>query len=52
MSIMGHYINSSLGRPYDWELREEQLAFMPIEGHHNSVNQAKVLIHTVDQYGP
>ena len=40
MSITGHYIDSL----NDWELKEEQLAFTPIEGHHNVVNQAKILI--------
>jgi hypothetical protein len=51
MSITGHYIDSSPDKPYVWELKEEQLAFTPIEGRHNAVNQAKILVHTIDRYG-
>jgi hypothetical protein len=51
MSITGHYISSSLDSPDKWELKEEQLAFSPIEGRHNAVNQAKILIRTVERYG-
>jgi hypothetical protein len=51
MSITGRYIDFLPDSPHDWELREEQLAFTPVEGRHNSVNQAKVLVRTVNQYG-
>ena len=51
MSITGHYIGSSTDKPNDWELKDEQLAFTPIEGWHNAQNQAKVLAQTIDQYG-
>jgi hypothetical protein len=46
MSITGHYIDAS----NDWELKEEQLAFTPIAGRHNAVNQSKILIRTIERY--
>jgi hypothetical protein len=51
MSVMGHYIYSPLDKPNDWELREEQLTFTPIDGQHNAINQLKILIKTIDCYG-
>ena len=38
-------------RKNDWELKEEQLAFAPIEGCHNAINQSKILVRIIDKYG-
>jgi len=45
-----HYIASPADRPHEWELRNQQLAFSPFEGHHSGANMANILIHTVDRY--
>lgn len=51
LSVTGHYIASPPGRPQDWELRSEQLAYTHFEGNHSGANMANVLIRTVDRYG-
>ena len=50
LSVTGHYITAPEGRPQEWELRSEQLAFTHFEGNHSGANMASVLIHTVDRY--
>ena len=50
MSITAHYVDSSLDGQNDWLLKKEQLAFIPIEGRHNAVNQAKILLQTIKRY--
>ena len=50
MSITGHYIDTLLNGQNAWMLKEEQLAFTPIKGRHNAVNQAKLLIQTIERY--
>jgi hypothetical protein len=51
LSVMAHYISSSVDNPQQWELRCEQLAFAPIHGNHSGSNIAKILIETIDKYG-
>jgi hypothetical protein len=51
LSVTGHYISSPEGRPQEWELKSEQLAFTHFEGAHSGANMANVLIRTVDRYG-
>jgi hypothetical protein len=51
LSITAHYISAHEDRPQDWELRSEQLAFVPFEGNHSGANMANVLVRTVDRYG-
>jgi hypothetical protein len=50
MSITGHYIDTPPEKPSDWDLKEVQLAFTPLEGRHNAVNQAKVLIRMIERF--
>ena len=51
ISITGRYIDASVDRPNDWELKAEQLAFETIEGRHTSINIALILARTVSRYG-
>ena len=50
LSVTGHYITAPEGRPREWKLKSEQLAFTHFEGNHSGVNMANVLIRTVDRY--
>ena len=50
LSVTGHYITTPKGRPHDWELKSEQLAFTHFEGNHSGANMADVLIRVVDHY--
>jgi hypothetical protein len=51
LSVTGHYISFPKERPHDWELKSEQLAFVPFEGNHSGANMANVLVRTIDHYG-
>jgi hypothetical protein len=51
LSITGHYIAAPIEKPQDWELKSEQLAFAPFEGHHSGENMANVIIRVMDRYG-
>ena len=51
LSITGHYITASPDRPNAWELKMQQLAFAPFEGHHSGSNMANVIGRTLDRYG-
>ena len=48
--VTGHYIISSPDNLQQWELKTEQLAFMPIVGNHSSDNIAKILLETIDAF--
>jgi hypothetical protein len=50
LSVTGHYITAPEGRPLEWELKSEQLAFTHFEGNHSGANMANVLIRTIDRY--
>ena len=50
LSVTGHYIASPADWPHEWELRNQQLAFSPFEGHHSGANMANILIHMADHY--
>ena len=50
LSVTGHYITAPEGRPQEWKLKSEQLAFTHFEGNHSGANMANVLIHTLDRY--
>jgi hypothetical protein len=49
-SVTGHYIWSPAGKPLQWELRNEQLDFMWIEGNHSGHNISNILVTTIDRY--
>jgi hypothetical protein len=50
LSITGHYIAVLPDRPDAWELKTQQLAFAPFEGHHSGSNMSNVIIRTLDRY--
>jgi hypothetical protein len=51
LSVTAHYIDSPMDRPDQWMLREAQLAFTLLEGHHTGVNIASVLETVIERYG-
>jgi hypothetical protein len=51
LSITAHYISSPIDKPQQWELKADQLAFMPIQGNHSGSNTAQHLIQTIKKYG-
>lgn len=50
MSITGHYIWAPKDSPQDWELRNEQLAFASLSGHHSGENIATILLEAIQRY--
>jgi hypothetical protein len=50
LSITGHYVHVPAGRPYEWELKSEQLAFSHIDRNHSGDNLSNILVRTVDRY--
>jgi lysyl-tRNA synthetase class I len=48
LSVTGHYI--SMSDAQKWELRMEQLAFMPVEGNHSGTNITKIITCVIDRY--
>ena len=50
LSVTAHYIDSPDGKPQEWELKSEQLAFTIINGNHSSSNVGRILIETIDNY--
>jgi hypothetical protein len=51
LSLSAHYIDSPADKPQEWELKSEQLAFMPIHGNHSGTNISQILIENIDKYG-
>src|ERR1700683_4963837 len=51
LSVTSHYITASPDKPHEWELKNQQLAFTPFEGHHSGSNMSTILVRTVDHYG-
>jgi hypothetical protein len=51
LSITAHYIDSPVGKPQEWELKSEQLAFTTINGNHSGSNIGRILIKAIDDYG-
>jgi hypothetical protein len=49
LSVTCHYI-ASTGKPGDWQLKTNQLAFTRIQGNHSGANICSMLVHTVDRY--
>jgi hypothetical protein len=50
ISITGHYIDTPVDKPQEWELKTEQLAFKFVEGRHNGKNIANILARTISNY--
>ena len=50
ISVTAHFIDSPKDQPDQWALREVQLAFAPLEGHHTGANIASVIQGVLDQY--
>jgi hypothetical protein len=50
LSVTAHYIDSPDGKPQEWELKSEQLAFTIINGNHSGSNVGRILIETIDNY--
>ncbi|KAG1790259.1 uncharacterized protein HD556DRAFT_1191152, partial [Suillus plorans] len=51
LSVTVHYIDSPVGKPHEWKLKVEQLAFTTINGNHSGSNIGRILIQTIDDYG-
>lgn len=51
LSVTAHYIDSPAGKPHEWELKTEQLAFTIINGNHSGSNIGRILIQTINNYG-
>ena len=51
LSVTAHYIDIPKDQPDQWTLREVQLAFAPLEGHHTGANIASVLQGVLERYG-
>jgi hypothetical protein len=50
ISLTGHYIDSPQDKPDAWALKEDQLAFTRLDGHHTGANIASVLLCVLDEY--
>jgi hypothetical protein len=50
ISITAHYVNSPVDKPDQWELREDQLALVLLEGHHTRANIALIIISILNKY--
>jgi hypothetical protein len=48
--ITAHYINCTIGKLDQWVLKEEQLAFVPLEGHHTGANIASIIASVLNEY--
>jgi hypothetical protein len=48
---MAHYVNSIVDRPDQWAMREDQLTFMLLEGHHTGGNIAAIIARILNEYG-
>jgi hypothetical protein len=48
---MGHYVNSVVDRPDQWALREDQLAFVLLEGHHTGAIIVVIIARILNEYG-
>jgi hypothetical protein len=46
-----HYVDSPVDKPHQWVLKEDQLAFAPLEGHHTGVNIASLIVSVLSEYG-
>jgi len=51
LSITAHYINSPKDKLDQWVLKEVQLAFAELEGHHTRVNITSILANVLKWYG-
>ena len=51
LSITAHYVDSPKDKPDQWVLKEVQLAFAELEGHHTGANIASILANVLKQYG-
>jgi hypothetical protein len=49
--ITTHYVNSPVDKPDQWVLREDQLTFMLLKGHHTRANMALIIASVLDDYG-
>ena len=50
ISVTAHYIDSPTDQPDQWTLKEDQLAFTLLEGHHTGENIASVLASIIERY--
>jgi hypothetical protein len=51
IGVTAHYITAPDDNPHQWELKNELLAFTPLEGDHSGANIGSILIDTLDTYG-
>jgi hypothetical protein len=51
ISITVHYVDSPVDKPHQWVLKEDQLAFMPLEGNHTGANIASIMGSVLSKYG-
>jgi len=50
LSLTAHYVNSPKDQLDQWELKEIQLAFAQLEGHHTGANIASILADVLKWY--
>jgi hypothetical protein len=50
LSVTAYYIDSPKDQPEQWVLKEAQLAFALLEGHHTGANIASILAGVLERY--
>jgi hypothetical protein len=48
--ITAHYVNSLVNKPNQWALKEDQLAFALLEGHHTRANITSIISNVLNEY--
>jgi len=51
ISVTAHYVSSPVDKLNQWVLKEDQLAFTPLKGHHTRANIASIITNILNEYG-
>ncbi len=51
ISVTAHYVSSPVDKPDQWALKEDQLAFALLEGHHTRANITSIVTNVLNEYG-
>ncbi|KAJ7204072.1 hypothetical protein GGX14DRAFT_301016, partial [Mycena pura] len=51
VDVNGHYIDAPAHRPNDWEMKNDALAFMKIDGRHTGENLGNGIYQVIERYG-